>query len=113
MRNRRRNLATGLRPNRVRRAGAFHEAHPGQFAHLLAIQAGLEVEFELVQGLDPGEARQFETGFGVALKTTLPFGLQGLHQEVLVIQLALRRLLAHGIQLVLQMIQLQFFEEVV
>ena len=54
--------------------GAFDEAQPGQFAHQAAVQAGLEVEVELLQGLDPGETRLAQPGFDAFLVATLPFG---------------------------------------
>jgi hypothetical protein len=52
---------------------AFDEAQPGQFTHLLAIQAGLEVEIELVEGFDPREARLAQPGFDATLVAPLPF----------------------------------------
>ena len=55
---------------------AFDEAQPGQLAHLPAVQAGLEVEIELVEGLDPREARLAQPGFDAALVASLPFGVR-------------------------------------
>jgi hypothetical protein len=46
------------------------------------------------------------------LEATLPFGLQGLRQEILVVQLALGSLFADGIQLVFQVLQSQTFEKI-
>ena len=92
---------------------AFDEAQPGQLAHLPAVQAGLEVEIELVEGFDPGEARLAQPGFDATLVAPLPFGRQRLGQEGLVVLLALGSLFADRIQLRFQVIHLQLVEQVV
>ena len=91
----------------------FDEAQPGQFAHLAAVERGLEVEVELVEGFDPGETGLAQPGFDAALVAPLPFGLQRLVQEGLVVQLALGGLLADRIQLGFQVVHLQLVEQMV
>jgi hypothetical protein len=90
---------------------SLDEAHPGEFPHLASIQAGLEVEVELLQGLDPREASQPEAGLDPALEPPLPFGFQGLGQEALVVQFPLGGLLADGLQLGIQVVQLQLLQQ--
>ena len=91
---------------------ALDEAHPGQFTYLSAVQAGLEVEVELVEGFDPGEPGLAQTGFDTALETALPFGLQRLYQESLVVHLLLGGLLTDGIQLGFQVVHPEFVQQV-
>ncbi len=89
--------------------GSFDEAQPGQLAHLAPVQAGLEVEVELLQGFDPGKAGLAQAGLDAASMTPLPFRFQGAGQEVLVIQLLLSGLLTNGIQLGIEVVHLELF----
>jgi hypothetical protein len=61
--------------------GAFDKGQPGQFAHQLAVNAGLKVEVKLAEGFDPGQAGQLEASLNAALMATIPLGLQGLRQK--------------------------------
>src|ERR1043165_568916 len=84
--------------------GSLDERQSGQFPYLTAIQAGLEVEVELVQGFNPGKARAAQFGLDTPLKAPLPFTAQGFGQEGLVIQLALGSLLTQAGELGFQMV---------
>ena len=56
---------------------SLDERQSSQFPYLTAIQAGLEVEVELVQGFNPGKARGAQFGLDTSLKASLPFTAQG------------------------------------
>ena len=90
---------------------AGHKAGGGQFADLLAVETGLELEIELFQGLEPGEAGLAQTGFLAALGPALPLDRQGFGQEGLVVQFTFGRLFTDGLQLGFQIIHLQFGEQ--
>jgi hypothetical protein len=93
--------------------GPLHEAYAGEFADLTPVEARPELDVELIQRLEPGEASLAQPDLNASLVTSLPFGLQRLNEKGLVIHLALRRLLADGIQLRLQVVHLQLLEQVV
>ena len=89
----------------------FDEAQPRQFPDHLAVDGGLEVEVELFEGFDPGEARQLEAALHAPLVAPAPLGLQRLREEPLVVQIPLGRLLAEPIELGQQVLHLHALKE--
>jgi hypothetical protein len=56
---------------------------PGELPHLLTVDRGLEVEVELVQRLDPGQAGELEAALDAALVTAAPLGFERLGEKAL------------------------------
>ena len=100
----------GSQDNHV--VSTLDEAHARQLPDLAAIQGGLEVKVELLQGLDPRQARLAQPGLDATLVAALPLGLQRLVQEGLVVQLAFGGLLTDRIELGFEVIHLELFQQV-
>src|SRR5437870_4117102 len=90
---------------------ALDEAQAGQLAHLPAVDGGLELEIELVERLDPRQAGQREPALDAALVAATPFGLEGLSEKALVVEIALGRMLADAVELGEEMLHLHPLEE--
>ena len=89
----------------------LHEAEARQLAEHLPVDRGLEVEVELVEGLQPREARQLQPALDPALVPAPPFGLEGLGQKPLVVDVPLGRLLADAVELGQEVLHLHPLEE--
>ena len=90
---------------------ALHETEAGQFAEHLPVDRGLEVEVELLEGLQPGEARQLQPTLDPALVPASPFGFERLGEKPLVVDVALGRLLADAVELGQEVLHLHPLEE--
>jgi hypothetical protein len=91
--------------------GALQKAQCGELPDDFAVQAGLEGEVELLDGLHPGEAGGLEAGFEAAQVPSAPLGQEGGGEEVAVVHLAFGGLLAEGVELVAEMVQLHAFQQ--
>jgi hypothetical protein len=91
--------------------GPLHEAQARQLSDDLAVDRRLEVEVELLQGLDPGKPGEFEATLDPPLIATPPLGLQVLGQEALVVEIPLGRLFADPVKLGLEVVHPQALEE--
>jgi hypothetical protein len=76
-------LADAGRPEQDDILGALDEAQPGELPDLLAVDRGLELEVELVQRLDPGQAGEFEAALDAPLMAAAPLGFERLGEEAL------------------------------
>jgi hypothetical protein len=92
-------LADPRLPEQDHVVSALDEGESGELAHDAPIDARLEVEIELIEGLDPGEARQLESCFDASELPPAPLGLERLAEEAPQIELLLRSLLAHAVEL--------------
>jgi hypothetical protein len=82
-------LADAGRPEQDDVLGALDEAQAGELAHLPAVDGRLELDIELVERLDPRQAGQLEPALDAALVAAAPFGLEGLGEKALVVEVAL------------------------
>jgi hypothetical protein len=87
------------------------EAAAGELAHDLAIDRRLEVEVELVERFDPRQPRLFQAALDAALVAAVPLGFERAGEEAFEIEVALRRLLAHAIELREQVLHLHPLEQ--
>ena len=90
---------------------ALHEAEARQLAEHLAIDRRLEVEVELLEALQPGEARQLQPALDAALVPAPPFGFERVGEKPLVVDIALGRLLTDAVELGEEVIHLHPLEE--
>src|SRR5262249_60010068 len=90
-----------------------HDAEAAQCAHQLAIDRGRETEVELLKRLDVRKTTQAQTPSHPFDPPPLPLGAERLGQKLPVIEFALGRLLAQGVELGGQMVELQFAAQVI
>src|SRR5262249_30647226 len=90
---------------------ALDETQAGELAHLPAVDGGLELEVELVERLDPRQARQLEPTLDPALMAAAPFRLEGLSEKALVVEVALGCVLADAVELGEEVLHLHPLEE--
>src|SRR5262245_44554184 len=91
--------------------GALHETQASELAHLPTVDRRLELEVELVEGLDPRQPGQLEPALDAALIAAAPFRLERLGEKALVVEVALGRVLADAIELGEEVLHLQALEE--
>jgi hypothetical protein len=84
---------------------------PPQLAHDFAVEGGLKLDVEVVEGFNPREPGEPQATLDPALVPSAPFRLQRLGQEPLIVEIALGRLLTDAVELAKQMFHLQTCEE--
>ena len=91
--------------------GPLDEGQAGELAHHFTVEAGLEGEVELLERLHPRQARQLEPTLHPVQVSSLPLDLQRFGEKSLVVEFALGRLLAHAVELDLEMGQLELLDQ--
>jgi len=91
---------------------ALHEAQPAELPDHLAVDARLEGEVELLDGLHPREAGNLLTGFDHLEVPAVPLRLQGIEEELPIALVLLGGLFAERVDLVAQVLHLHLLEEV-
>ena len=86
---------------------AFHKRQACQSLDQFTVQARLECEIELRQGLHPGQARLPEPAVHPVHMASLPFDPQGFSQKRRVIPFLFGRLLTHRLPLCRQVLEFQ------
>ena len=105
-------LAHPRRPQQQDVLRPAHEPQGGELPHHLGVNGRLEVEVELLQGLQPGQPGLLQPGLGAFLVPALPLAGQGIDQELPVSQVVLGGLFAYRVQLRTQVVHLQPVDQV-